>query len=139
MPGKAELLPEYADPQARKAIPDPVSEQTFQSAKLIWSERDNTVHGEVLAWYRRVLSVRNEKIVPVLPEFTRGGKFGVDEDGVVVVRWEGASGAVLSAALNLSGTSRLLHHEMPGRLLWLEGRKVGAALAPWTVMWTLKS
>ncbi|GLS19777.1 malto-oligosyltrehalose trehalohydrolase [Labrys miyagiensis] len=131
-------FPEYAKPEARATIPDPGSEQTFQSAKLRWREREDAPHADMLAWYRRILAVRVSKIVPLIPDFVQGGRYKVGEQGVVEVRWEGESGTVLTVALNLSATPRLLDEVVEGRPVWIEGHKVGAALAPWTVVWTLR-
>lgn len=131
-------FPEYANPEARRAIPDPVSEQTFQSAKLRWREREDSFHAEMLAWYRRILAARTARIVPLIPDLARGGRYRVGDQGVVEARWEGESGTVLSVVLNLSGMPKLLEHVIEGRTVWIEGHKVGAALGPWTVVWTLR-
>lgn len=39
-------------------IPDPVAKATFDRSRLDWSERDRGWHGELLAWYQRLLQVR---------------------------------------------------------------------------------
>jgi maltooligosyltrehalose trehalohydrolase len=132
-------FPEYADPQTRKSIPDPVSEQTFLSAKLNWEERDEPPHAGMLAWYQRILAVRREKIVPLLPGITAGGHYSVGAQGIVRVQWGSEGGTTLSVCLNLSGIARLLQEPVEGRVIWLEGHKVGSALGPWTVVWSLKS
>ncbi|HWD08165.1 MAG TPA: malto-oligosyltrehalose trehalohydrolase [Actinomycetota bacterium] len=39
-------------------IPDPQDPATFERSKLIWAEREDPVHAEVLAWYRALLALR---------------------------------------------------------------------------------
>ncbi len=52
------------DPQD---IPDPQSEETFQSSKLDWKELENTQHEEILQWYRQLIRLRRH-----VPELTDG-------------------------------------------------------------------
>jgi maltooligosyltrehalose trehalohydrolase len=132
-------FPEYADPQARQAIPDPVSEQTFLLAKLRWAERETVPHAEMLAWYRRILAVRTDHIVPLLPDILRGGSYTVDGEGIVRVRWVAKSGAALSVILNLTAVHKPFAAEIEGEILWTEGLRDDIWLEPWTVIWVLEA
>jgi maltooligosyltrehalose trehalohydrolase len=40
-------------------FPDPFSEQTFQHSKLGWEKREQDLHGILLAFYRRLVELRN--------------------------------------------------------------------------------
>ena len=51
-------FPEFQDPAMRERIPDPMSEQTFASAKLDWEDLEREPHSGWLGWYRRLLSGR---------------------------------------------------------------------------------
>ena len=59
-------FPEFQDPAMRARIPDPMSNETFASAKLDWEEIEKAAHAEWLDWHRRVLAVRHAEIVPRL-------------------------------------------------------------------------
>lgn len=132
-------FPDYADPQAREAIPDPVSEQTFRSAKLLWPEREKPLHADMLNWYRRILSVRATKIVPLIPTFLQAGMYTVDENGVVCVDWRSTSETVLRLVLNLSDTPKPMETAIQGQPIWTEGQWEGATLGAWTAIWTLET
>lgn len=130
-------FPDFADPQAREAIPDPVDERTFQAATLLWQERHRPAHAEMLDWYRKILAVRTARIVPLIPEFQQAGRYHVEKTGIVRVCWTGRTGTVLSVALNLSDTPKRLEAVITGRDIWVEGRREENMLGAWTVIWTV--
>lgn len=39
-------------------VPDPQDEQTFLRSKLIWKEKDESPHSDLLAWYRDLIRLR---------------------------------------------------------------------------------
>jgi malto-oligosyltrehalose trehalohydrolase len=129
-------FPEFADPEQRERIPDPLSEATFLSAKLDWEGVD-ALH---LARYSALIAVRLREIEPLLSEISRGGTGIVLGEGAVEVRWPIGLGGTLTLAANLS--------EMPvdfppaaGRILWIEGDadpSNGRSLGPWSVRWSLE-
>jgi maltooligosyltrehalose trehalohydrolase len=43
-----------------KDIPDPNAENTFNSSRLNWNERDQRPHSEMLSWYRNLINLRKE-------------------------------------------------------------------------------
>jgi maltooligosyltrehalose trehalohydrolase len=47
------------------AVPDPQDPATFARSRLDWSELDKEVHADLLAWYHRLLRLRQE-----LPDLT---------------------------------------------------------------------
>ena len=132
-------FPDYADPQVREAIPDPVSEQTFHSAKLLWPERKITPHADMLGWYRRILSVRAARIVPLIPTFRQAGRYHVGENGIVHVLWQSTNETMLRVVLNLGDRPKLLEEAIKGQPIWTEGRREGATLGAWTVLWTIET
>jgi malto-oligosyltrehalose trehalohydrolase len=131
-------FPEFKDPAKRDAIPDPVAERTFLSAKLDWDETSREPHAAWLAWYRRILAVRAAEIAPRLEGIARGGRYEILAESAVRVRWQTADGdLVLEANLSpqpveLRGAAR-----MGGRFIWSEGELDGARLGPWSVRWSL--
>jgi maltooligosyltrehalose trehalohydrolase len=42
-------------------VPDPQDPATFERSRLQWSERQQTPHGDVAAWYRRLIAFRRSR------------------------------------------------------------------------------
>jgi maltooligosyltrehalose trehalohydrolase len=42
-------------------VPDPQDPETFLRSKLNWEEREQSPHGELLAWYRELIRIRSER------------------------------------------------------------------------------
>jgi 1,4-alpha-glucan branching enzyme len=61
-------LAEFGDPAALQAIPDPAAPETFERSKLAWNERERPEHREWLDYYRELLRIRRESIVPHLSD-----------------------------------------------------------------------
>jgi maltooligosyltrehalose trehalohydrolase len=86
----------FADPEARRAIPDPNALETFERSRACGGP-------DAAEWqdlYRALLKIRHDEIVPRL----RGTKsIGAEaiEEGAVVARWTLGDGALLTIALNL--------------------------------------
>lgn len=86
-------------------IPDPTLPDTFRSAVLDWSERDEPAHAELLDWYRRLIELRR-----ATPDLTDGrlDRLSVTQgDATLLVR----RGSVI-VAVNFSETERAL--DVPG-------------------------
>jgi malto-oligosyltrehalose trehalohydrolase len=138
-------FPAFADPQMRARIPDPTAAATFESAVLDWSRREQPVHRERLALYRRLLALRRSEIAPRLSGM-RDGAATIEEaeERHLCVRWRLADGAVLSLDANLSGDpqsggrsrareGRLLYESQPG----VAASLAAGALPAWSVLWTI--
>jgi maltooligosyltrehalose trehalohydrolase len=91
----------FADPQQRAAIPDPNDEQTFQRSKLNWAEREQAAHREWLAFYRTLLALRRDSLVPWLPR-ARGGTWASGPGEPLHLRWPLGARAVWHLRANLS-------------------------------------
>jgi malto-oligosyltrehalose trehalohydrolase len=134
-------FPEFHDPAMRERIPDPLSEETFASAKLAWQDVAREPHAGRLDWYRRILAVRHQHIIPHLSHIRSGGRFEVLGDGAVVVRWALAeSDQHLVLAANLSAGVRERFPPASGRILWREGDcGDGGAFGPFAVRWSIEA
>jgi maltooligosyltrehalose trehalohydrolase len=55
---------------AEKEVPDPEARETFEHAKLNWSEADEGKHMEMLNWYRALIRLRRN--LPALNDGDRG-------------------------------------------------------------------
>ncbi len=137
-------FPEFQDPAMRDRIPDPTGQSTFLSAKLDWENRDQGTHGEWLDWYRRILALRREEIVPRL-EGAPGGAATHEVIGGRAVRvcWRLGDGSRLHLRANLSDEPVPGVSDAPGRVLWTEGPGRGdvirdGTLGPWSVVWSIE-
>lgn len=86
-------------------VPDPQSLQTFQESRLDWSELDQPEHAAMLAWYRELLSLRQNH--PALRS-RRREDFIVDAAEPATLVGERRSGdARLRFVVNLNGSCEL--------------------------------
>ncbi len=134
-------FPEFQDPQTREKIPDPQSEQTFLSAKLGWDEIAELSHTEWLDWYRKILGVRRESIVPLAGSMSEhSGVYEVVGDRAVVVRWRCGESRELVLAANLSDKSAGGFPALEGPCLWMEGNAgQNGVFEPWSVRWSVEA
>ena len=138
-------FPEFADPATRERIPDPVAAATFESAKLDWQQARREPHAGWLDWYRRVLAMRRERIVPLLAGIRSAGQYDIVGEAAVQVSWplDGGVRRLLLAA-NLSPAPVSGFAQCQGELIWAEGDiAAGAsgtdAFGPWAVRWSIES
>ncbi|MEA3640565.1 MAG: malto-oligosyltrehalose trehalohydrolase [Lamprobacter sp.] len=139
----------FADPQARKAIPDPNDPATFERCRLDWDalERDSR-HREWWLFHQQLLRLRQHEIVPRLAGVDLGQRrFETFASRAIQVQWRLNDGAVLTLTANLSDAERrydALPLPAAGDALYLEPSGLGDALAqqqlpPWAVAWHLTS
>jgi maltooligosyltrehalose trehalohydrolase len=86
----------FADPEARRAIPDPNALETFERSRACGGP-------DAAEWqdlYRALLKIRHDEIVPRLRGTKSIGAEAIGE-GAVVARWTLGDGALLTIALNL--------------------------------------
>ena len=133
-------FPEFQDPAQRERIPDPQAESTFLSGKLDWKQAAQDVHAEWIDWYKRILTVRRERIVPLLPRIVgHAGSYAVLGKGAVIVRWKVGPAAGLTLAANLSDDSVQGFPLDSGTTLWHEGpAQEQGCMRPWSVRWSFE-
>lgn len=131
-------FPEFADPNNRARIPDPLDIATFERSRPAWTDVGTAPHAAWLDWYRRVLHIRHESIIPLLSRIHRGGTFDHQSDGVFAVTWAVEGTGTLHLAANLSNTATAALPPVAGNVLWLEGSVAadGSFSAP-AVRWSL--
>ena len=99
-------FPHFSDPAAVGRIPDPNDPATAAAAVLDWTEPDLPEHALWLDYYRRLLAVRHERILPVIPEIVPGrASWRVSEKDRLAVSWLLSGGRRLVLAVNF-GTER---------------------------------
>ncbi len=137
-------LPEFADPAAAARLADPNAASTRDASVLDWDAVARPGHAEWLAFHRRLLEVRRDSVVPLLPSI--GGSAGSYEviaetgplgEGAVQVTWQLEGGCLVMAA-NLSDQP-VPWQGGPGRVLFrLDDAAPDSMLAPWDLQLTLR-
>ena len=131
--------PRPSDDEMRRA-PDPQAESTLRSAQLDWTEREQPDHARMLAWYTRILAVRQQAVVPLLKGLVCScGHADVLGPGALTVRWTLAGGAELHLQANLCTLETTCFPQLSGKEFWLEGSASAGALGPWSVRWSIES
>ncbi len=141
--GRCEQLshqdPKPSDDEMRRA-PDPQAESTLRSAQLRWDELRQPDHAALLDWYRRVLAVRQARVVPLLKGLVCScGHAEVLGPGALSIRWTLANGAKLHLQTNLCTLETPGFPPLPGTPIWQQGPAGPTTLGPWSVRWSAGS
>jgi maltooligosyltrehalose trehalohydrolase len=113
----------FKDPQRREHIPDPNALPTFLQSAPAFTENQHA------QFYRQLLSLRHQQIVPHLPGSVALGAQVLGQ-GAVSARWRLGNGSVLQIDLNLGAEP--LDHPAPPHLLFETPTGEGAHLAPFS-------
>ncbi|MDQ3288769.1 MAG: malto-oligosyltrehalose trehalohydrolase [Pseudomonadota bacterium] len=100
-------FPAFADPQRRKAIPDPNDVQTFKDSEPDFDKARSPSGTAHRTWVKQLLDIRRKGIAP---QVAAARSSGVDVLGVGAVhaRWRMSDGSELSILVNL-GDSTATH------------------------------
>jgi len=135
-----EKFPEFASATARAAIPDPNDPATFEMTRLQWSELDEPQHARWLHWYRAALTIRREKLRPLLRSACTSTSCTLLEAEGLRVCWRFEHSAELCLVANL-GSERSIRIPYPtGEILLahcatFEERTRTMQLGPYAVVW----
>ncbi|MCV3766740.1 malto-oligosyltrehalose trehalohydrolase [Rhizobium sp. TRM95796] len=124
--------PEHAD-----KIPDPTSEETFLSAKVDWEECADDLAGNSLDFYKTLLAIRREKVIPLLKQTLQTASYQTEATRLDV-SWR-YDNAVLSLSVNLGADAVPAREETRGDILWRSHRDTDGLRAPWSVIWTIEA
>ncbi|MBT2372945.1 malto-oligosyltrehalose trehalohydrolase [Pseudomonas fluorescens] len=113
----------FTDPERREHIPDPNALTTFRQSMPSLAEYANT------SFYRQLLSLRHQHIVPHLPGSEALGARVLGE-GAVSARWRLGNGSLLQIDLNLSAAT--FDHPAAGRTLFVTPTTAAPTLAPFS-------
>ena len=132
-------FPEFDDPETRKLIPDPSDGETFEKSVLDWTGAGE--HGNWLKFYKELLRLRREEIIPRLKNIP-GGETAyrlVGERGLKA-KWKLGDGSLLTLTVNLGDEPLPDFEQATGKLLYAtEGvAEGGRELPPWSVAWYLE-
>jgi maltooligosyltrehalose trehalohydrolase len=92
----------FADPAARRRIPDPNDLATFAASRLDWGERERAPHRERIELVRRLLALRHARLAPRLAGAS-GGRTTV-AGSLLRAEWTLGDGALLTIALDFAST-----------------------------------
>lgn len=132
-------FPAFSEPETRDTIPDPGARETFRLSVLDWEEPGEPDHEEWLGLYRRLISLRRERITPRLESFSGGGAtYRLIGERGLIVNWASGDGSRLTLLANL-GPDPLGGFSRPdGDLLYATGEDPGSDLPGWSVAWYLR-
>jgi malto-oligosyltrehalose trehalohydrolase len=134
----------FNDPDAREGIPDPNAEQTFASSRLDWSVIEQPDHPHWLAFYRRLIRLRQQHIVPRLSSACkiRSG-YSSHEGHGLTVHWEFSDCSRLTLLANL-GAAPLSAVTPPNSPIIYASENVRedqrklCSMPPWSVVWFME-
>jgi 1,4-alpha-glucan branching enzyme len=134
----------FADPQLRQTIPDPNAPASFQRSRLAWEDLEEPLHQEWFGFYRRLLRLRRDWIIPRLRGMRGGGEFRLLGQSGLRLRWTLGDGACLSLLANLGDLPLPVEHALvpTGNLLYqyppeLQNWTPSQPLPPWSVRWSV--
>ncbi|WP_426239189.1 malto-oligosyltrehalose trehalohydrolase [Pararhizobium sp. DWP1-1-3] len=112
---------------------DPTARSTFEMAKLDWSQLVGTGASDMLAFYRSLLTLRKDRIVPLLQGASGSGSFR-HEGRLTIVDWTLAGGSMLYLLANFSDEPVTIPSPFVGERIFLHGSNSEGTLAPWSVL-----
>jgi maltooligosyltrehalose trehalohydrolase len=130
----------FSDPSTREQIPDPGAEKTFQASKLDWNSLTSPSSQQWLQFYRELLKIRTEKLVPYLRGVTgKDASFEMSGQRAFHAQWRLTQNAELGLLANL-GESPVANMPGPsGTLIYTAGEFTMNRLGSWSVAWFLKA
>jgi maltooligosyltrehalose trehalohydrolase len=133
----------FSSPSKRASIPDPNAETTFTSSKLDWISLNEPTHHSWLSFYRDLLALRRNTIVPQLRNLSgRSASFALGESNSLAVDWKLADEVTLRLIANLSPNPVTPPAAAVGRLIYSTREDIAEKLdtgkmPPWSVAWFL--
>ncbi|KVW93058.1 malto-oligosyltrehalose trehalohydrolase [Thiobacillus denitrificans] len=129
----------FADAATQAAIPDPNQPETFVASKLDWDSLGDPERTDWLIYYRELLRLRRQVIVPRLRGMGgHAGTFEAFAPAGLRVKWRLGDGSTLRLLANLSGEA-ISAAAPPGKTVFaLSMAAAQGVLGPWSVWWTLE-
>ncbi len=135
----------FSNPAERERIPDPSDARTFKASELNWSAIEQPGHQEWLRFYRKLLDLRREHVVPRLATGCAvNADYEVHGDQGLKVRWKFSDHSELILMANLVSDS-LQGLIFPASQIIYASEEVNAdalmrtTLPAWAVVWFLES
>lgn len=118
--------------------PDPMAEETFDRCKLDWTDLEQEDHARSHGFYRRLIAIRKEQIIPRLAGMAgHSGHYERLAEKVIKVEWTLGDGSILTLIANFSSEPFSGVNVWGAGHLWLEGIASGDTLEGWSAVFTL--
>ena len=136
---------EFSKPAERERIPDPNAATTFAASRLNWSVVAQPQHKEWLGFYRQLLKLRSEYIVPRLSNACRiEAGYEVHGDRGLSARWRFRDNSELTLLANLGTVPLSGLKSSASHIIYANAEASVDALQPgtlpaWSVVWFLES
>ena len=133
----------FNDPSLSERIPDPNAVTTFASSRLDWTALEQPKHREWLAFYRRLLNLRCQHVVPHIPA---GGRVKSDYrmvgERTLTAAWNFPDQSRLSLLANLGDVAVSDLNQPDGQLIFVsDGASASTifegSLPAWSVVWSV--
>jgi maltooligosyltrehalose trehalohydrolase len=135
----------FKDPASREQIPDPSDPRTFEASRLDWSEIHLPGHRDWLRFYRNLLKLRCQHVVPRLSAgCVVSSDYQIRAERGLTVYWNFPDRSKLILMANL-GTESLSGLTPPDSQIIYSSEEMAAndlklgTLPPWSVVWFLES
>jgi maltooligosyltrehalose trehalohydrolase len=135
----------FNDPSARAGIPDPNDPRTFENSRLDWKVIDEPKHCEWLRFYRNLLKLRCQHIVPRLAAGCDiEAQYQINSNAGLTAHWKLGGNSTLTLLANL-GTDSVSDFVVPTAPALYTTDQVNvdtlkqATLPPWSVVWYLET
>jgi maltooligosyltrehalose trehalohydrolase len=135
-------FPEFSDPETRERIPDPNAAETFRMAVLDWKEVENEQHAGWLSFYKELLRLRRQHIVPRLRNVPGGEAiYRLVGERALRAQWTLGDGSTLTLLANLGPEPQSGFEGPAGRPLYATSeaaREAEKELPAWSTAWYLR-
>ncbi len=131
---------EFAHLAHAGGMPDATAAQTFESAILDWSARGQNGHRRWLQFYRGLLALRHEEIIPRLDGLKPGqAAYSADGSGLLTAWWAMGEDSVLHLKANFSPKALSDNNTQDrGRVLFAtHPDRTGNNVPAWFAAWSL--
>jgi maltooligosyltrehalose trehalohydrolase len=135
-------FPEFSNPAERERIPDPNSVASFDASRLRWDGIEQPEPQDWLRFYRQLLKIRKQHIVPLLLNAcVRNADYIVYGDRALAVDWKFSDNSRLALLANLGTEPATGLISQDSRMLYAseevttDSLKRGT-LPAWSVVWS---
>ena len=123
---------QFNSPLGQAPIPDPNAEETFLHSKLNWDSIRQEPHCNWLEFYRDLLNLRSQRVVPRIKDIAPGrAKFEILSPLGLDVQWPFAKSGSLQLLANFNRSPLAMRSQPKGELLYTTS---GAHDAEWKEM-----
>lgn len=135
----------FNEPAARKGIPDPNAEATFEASRIDWNLIAKPRHQEWLGFYQQLIRLRYKHIVPHLSTVCGiKANYEVHEDRGITAQWKFTNGSKLILLANLKKKSISGLTPPAVRIIYASEEVIDdslkqGTLPAWSVVWFLQS